>query len=145
MRPDDPIVHHHLARSRVMRLATVSARGAPSLTPIWFVTVDGRLVVSTAAATVAARNVAADPRVTVLLDAETAGRSQVVLRLRGTAEVHHGLPPLGVLARFGARYYLSPGGLRCELTHARLWRLRTRRTMRSPIPSGSPSSPRRPR
>lgn len=126
MRPDDPIVAHYLAHSLVMRLATVSARGAPSLTPIWFVVVDGRLVSTTAATTVAARNIATEPRVTVLLDGETAGRSDYVLRLRGTATVHEGLPPLGVLARFGRKYYLAPGGLRSEVSHASRWRLRMR-------------------
>ena len=126
MRPSDPLVRHYLASSLVMRLATVSARAAPSLTPIWFVTVDGRLVSSTGAATVAARNIAAGSRVTVLLDGEAAGRSEVVLRLRGTAEVHQGLPPLGVLLRFGLKYYVSRGGLRSELLHADRWRLRTR-------------------
>jgi hypothetical protein len=126
MRPDDPLARHYLARSLVMRLATASAVGSPSLTPLWFVTLDGRLVATTAATTVAARNIAAEPRVTVLLDGETAGRSQVILQLRGTGQVHRGLPPLSVLVRFGAKYYLSPGGLRSELAHARLWRLRTR-------------------
>ncbi len=109
-----------------MRLATVSANGAPSLTPIWFVVVKGRLIASTAASTVAARNVAAEPRVTVLLDGEKAGQSEYVLRVRGVAAVHRGLPPAGVLARFGAKYYLAPRGLRSEIAHASRWRLRTR-------------------
>lgn len=110
MRPNDALVRHYLANSLVMRLATVSGRGAPSLTPIWFVAVDGHLVSSTGATTVAARNIGAEPRVTVLLDGEAAGR----------------LPPLGVVARFGLKYYLSRGGLRGELSHANKWRLRTR-------------------
>lgn len=126
MRPNDPLVCHYLANSLVMRLATAASRGGPSLTPIWFVTVDGRLVSTTAATTVAARNVAAEPRVTVLLDGEAAGRSEFVVRLRGNAEVHPGLPPLGVLARFAVKYYLSPHGLRSELSHANRWRLRMR-------------------
>src|SRR5262249_59257805 len=37
MRLNDALVRHYLANSLVMRLATVSGRGAPSLTPIWFV------------------------------------------------------------------------------------------------------------
>jgi F420H(2)-dependent biliverdin reductase len=126
MRPDDPLVGHYLAKSLVMRLATVSGRGGPSLTPIWFVTVNGRLVLSTGATTVAARNVAAEPRVNVLLDGEVAGQSEFVLRLRGTAEVHRGRLPLGALARFAVKYYLSRGGLRSELSHASRWKLRKR-------------------
>lgn len=126
MRPDDPLVGHYLASSLVMRLATASRRGSPSLTPLWFVTVDGRLVASTGAATVAARNLAAEPRVTVLLDGEAAGRSELVLRVRGTAEVNLGMPPFAVLARYAAKYYLTRDGLRCELAHARRWGLRRR-------------------
>ena len=126
MRPDDPLVRHYVTQSLVMRLATVSVGGAPSLTPIWFVVVDGRLISTTAATTVAARNMAAVPRVTVLLDGEKVGQSDYVLRLRGVAEVHRGLPPMGVLARFGLRYYLAPSGLRSEFVHANRWRLRTR-------------------
>ncbi|MFZ1489292.1 MAG: pyridoxamine 5'-phosphate oxidase family protein, partial [Ilumatobacteraceae bacterium] len=66
MTPDDPTVRHYLKHSMVMRLATQSSTGRASLTPIWFVVSDGALVASTAASTVAARNVAADPRVAVL-------------------------------------------------------------------------------
>ena len=126
MRANDHLVRHYLAHSLVMRLATVSTKGAPSLTPIWFVVANGRLIASTGATTVAARNVAVESRVTVLLDGEKAGQSDYVLRLRGVATVHHGLPPGGVLARFGAKYYLAPSGLRSEIAHANLWRLRTR-------------------
>jgi hypothetical protein len=126
MRTDDHLVRHYMARSLVMRLATVSATGAPSLTPIWFVAVKERLIASTAATTVAAHNVAAEARVTVLLDGEQAGPSDYVLGLRGVATVHHGLPPASVLARFGAKYYLAPRGLRSEIAHAHRWRLRTR-------------------
>lgn len=126
MRPDDPLVGHYLGNSLVIRLATASGQGRPSLTPIWFVVMGGRLVVSTGATTVAARNVAAEPRVTVLLDGEKAGGSELVVRLRGTAEVHHGLPPYAVLARFAVKYYLFRGGLRSELGRADRWRLRQR-------------------
>jgi hypothetical protein len=126
MRANDHLIRHYLAHSLVMRLATVSATGAPSLTPIWFVVVKGRLIASTAATTVAARNVAAQSRVTMLLDGEKAGQSDYVLRLRGVAAVHDGLPPAGALARFGAKYYLAPSGLRSEIAHANRWRLRTR-------------------
>lgn len=126
MRPDDPLVRHYLDQSMVMRLATISARGNASITPLWFVVEDGRLLASTAAATMAARNAEADARVTVLLDAEKAGRSELVLRLSGTAEVHHGLASARVLARFAAKYYLAPGGLRSEIAHARQWSRRAR-------------------
>ena len=126
MTPDDPTVRHYLKHSMVMRLATQSSTGRASLTPIWFVVSDGALVASTAASTVAARNVAADPRVAVLLDAERAGGAEHVLRLRGTASLHTGLPPLGTLARLAGKYYLAPRGLGGELAHVRQWRARQR-------------------
>lgn len=126
MRWDDPLVRRFLARSHVMRLATMSAKGRPSLTPIWYVVWRGRLIASTAASSVAARNVRSDPRVTVLLDGEKEGRTDDLVRLRGAAEVYLRLPPFGVLWRVALKYYLSWGGLRSELGHATRWPLRAR-------------------
>lgn len=126
MRADDALVRHYLDRSMVMRLTTVSVRGHASMTPLWFVVEGGLLVAATGAATVAARNVSADERVSVLLDAERGGPSSVVLRLWGTATVRPGLPSPVTFARLVRKYYLSPGGARTELAHARQWPLRVR-------------------
>ncbi len=126
MRPDDALVRHYLNHSMVMRLATVSARGNASLTPLWFVQDRHRLIASTGAATLAARNIGADPRVALLLDGEKAGRSDMVLRIIGVAEVHEGLPRARMFARIAAKYYLAPLGLRSEVANAGRWRLRTR-------------------
>jgi hypothetical protein len=109
-----------------MRLATMSAAGHTSITPLWFVVDRGRLIAGTAASTVAVRNVRADHRVTVLLDGERTGQSDFVLRLRGVAEANGGMPPRAAMIRLAAKYYLSPGGLRCELRNGRRWRLRQR-------------------
>jgi len=124
--PDDPLVRYYLRHSSVMRLATVSGRGRPAVTPLWFVVDRGRLVTSTGASTLAARNAVVEPRVQLLLDAETAGRSRYLLCLGGVAVVRDGLPPLRVLARFATRYYLHPRGLAVELAHVRQWPLRSR-------------------
>lgn len=126
MTPDDPIVRAFLDRSLVARIATRSAKGWPALTPLWFVEHGGRLYTGTGAATLAARNAAASPSVSVLLDAEAGGASEYVLRLHGRAVVHVALPSLPVLIALARKYYLSPGGLRCELAHASLWKLRGR-------------------
>jgi hypothetical protein len=123
---DDPVVAHVVRNSFVMRLATMSAAGHASITPLWFVVDDGRLIAGTAASTVAVRNVRADPRVTVLLDGERAGHSDLVLRLRGVAAANEGMPPRSAMIRLAAKYYLSPGGLGCELRNIRRWRLRQR-------------------
>jgi hypothetical protein len=123
---DDPLVTHVMRTSFVMRLATMSAAGRTSITPLWFVIDGGRLIAGTAASTVAVRNVRADPRVTVLLDGERSGRSDLVLRLRGAAETHDGMPAPSAIVRLATKYYLSPGGLACELRNSRRWRLRQR-------------------
>ena len=47
-----------------------------------------------------------------------------MLRLSGRAQVQRGLPKMSVMARFAARYYVAPAGLRSEISHARLWTLR---------------------
>jgi hypothetical protein len=109
---DDPLVAHVVRNSFVMRLATMSAAGHASITPLWFVIDDGRLI--------------ADPRVAVLLDGERAGHSDLVLRLRGVAAANEGMPPRSAMIRLAVKYYLSPGGLGCELRHIRRWRLRQR-------------------
>jgi len=124
--PDDPIVRAFLERSLVARIATRSAKGWPALAPLWFVVEGGRLYTTTGAATLAARNAAADPAVAVLLDAESDGASAHVLRLHGRARIHAELPSWRVLFAFARKYYLSPGGLRCELAHAAQWNLRRR-------------------
>jgi hypothetical protein len=126
MRVDDALVRHYLDTSMVMRLATVSARGHASITPLWFVVDGGMLLAGTAAHTVAVRNVRADGRVSVLLDAERAGPSSMVLRLWGRATVQDRLPSPAVVARMAAKYYLTPRGARVELAHARQWALRLR-------------------
>jgi hypothetical protein len=122
--PDDPIVRTFLEHSLVARIATRSAKGWPALAPLWFVEDGGRLYATTGAATLAARNAAANPAVSVLLDAEGGGASAHVLRLHGRATVHAALPPWRVLFSFARKYYLSPGGLRCELANAGKWNLR---------------------
>ena len=47
-----------------------------------------------------------------------------MLRLRGSATCHHGLPSWAVLLRIAAKYYVAPRGLAVELRNVRRWRLR---------------------
>ena len=124
MTPDDPVVRVFVERSRVARIATRSAKGWPALAPLWFVEVGGRLWTTTGAATLAARNAAAEPRVAVLLDADAGGHSAHVVRLHGRAAVHRGLPSLRVLAALARKYYVS--GFGSEIAHAAQWDLRRR-------------------
>ena len=127
MTPDDPIVRAYLARSRVARIATRSAKGWPALAPLWFVAHDCRLYTTTGAATLAARNAAAHPAVSVLLDAEADGAQAAhVLRLHGRARVHSGLPSWRILLEMARKYYVAPAALRCEWSHRSQWDLRRR-------------------
>jgi hypothetical protein len=96
------------------------------LTPLWFVAERGHLFMATGQATLAARNVLANPEVAILLDAETAGRSEYVLQVRGRAAVHGGFPGWRVLARLALKYYVAPRAARVELAHAAQWRMRQR-------------------
>jgi Pyridoxamine 5'-phosphate oxidase len=115
----------------IARVATRSPRGGAFLTPLWFVATGGRLFAATGAGSVTVRNLRGDPQVVLLCDADLGRREDRVLRLRGRATVHDGYPSWRVLARFGLKYYLAPGGLRCELRHARRWPLRQRYYARS--------------
>jgi len=70
MEVDDPVALDIVRRSMVARIATVSRGGRPSVTPIYFVPMGGRIWLATLDWTLAARNVNADPRVSVLVDTE---------------------------------------------------------------------------
>lgn len=57
--------------TRVGRLATASADGAPHVVPIWFVERDGALLVHTQADSTKARNIAANGRFSLAVDKDT--------------------------------------------------------------------------
>jgi hypothetical protein len=124
--PDDPEVRAFLNRARVAQVATRSLSGAPFVTPLWFVARGERLCSTTSEASITVRNLEADGTAALLLyDGADDGVTRV-LRLHGRATVRRGRLPLVILARMAAKYYAAPAGLRCELSHARLWRLRSR-------------------
>ncbi|MEW6268053.1 MAG: pyridoxamine 5'-phosphate oxidase family protein [Thermodesulfobacteriota bacterium] len=119
-------VEAFLAASMVARVATRSPRGRPFVTPLWFVASGGRLYLATGRGTRAARNASRDPHVVLLLDGELAKGARRVLRVRGTATVHDGMPPLHVLLLLARKYYLTIDALASELRHAAQWALRLR-------------------
>jgi hypothetical protein len=124
--PDDPAVRAFLRRALIVQVATLSAKGRPFMTPLWFVVDRGILYITTGPGTWAGKNVMQHPEVALLFSGEGAGPSDRVLRLRGTATCHHGLPSWRVLLRIAAKYYLSPWALRTELRNRRKWGLRSR-------------------
>lgn len=124
--PLDPEVRAFLRDSMVALVATRSATGRPFMTPLWFVADGATLVIATGAESWTSRNVSRHPEMALLFSGEGAGRTDRVLRLRGTATCYRGLPSWRVLLRMVAKYYLSPRALRVELRRIRRWRLRTR-------------------
>ena len=122
--PTDAAVGRCLRGSMIVQVATLSPKSRPFVTPLWFVVHRGALYITTGPQTWAGKNIQAHPEVSLLFSGERVRRSHHVLRLRGTATVHHGLPPWPVLLRVAAKYYVSPRALPVELRNARKWRLR---------------------
>src|SRR6266496_3659018 len=87
MRSDDPVVKEVLRRSMVARIAPLSRNGRPSIHPLYFISHNGHIWLGTVEWTLAARNVKADPRVSVLFEVEHDPRSHRVLRISGQASV----------------------------------------------------------
>jgi hypothetical protein len=110
----------------VVRIATLSAKRWPLLTPLWFVCRGGRIYMALRADSPAARNATANPEVTLLFAAESDPHSKQVLRIRGRAALR-GIPELRwrLYPLLGLKYYFSPRPLRHYL--ANLDKLRVRR------------------
>ncbi len=120
MKADDPAVLDVLRRSMVARIATLSRNGRPSINPLYFVYLNGRIWLGTSEGTLAARNVKADPRVSVLFEVEQDRSSHRVLRIRGRASVRTDQQAQRSYSLQAARkYLLTPGGIRNALAHIR--------------------------
>ncbi len=120
MKLDDPEVREFLARSMVLRMASVSAKGRPIVRCLWFVCQRGRIHTFTAEVTPTGRSISVHPDVILLFDGERGPRSPRVLRVRGRAAYRR---ESGVVARallgIARKYFLTPPGLRNLLAHAR--------------------------
>ncbi|MBX3081863.1 MAG: pyridoxamine 5'-phosphate oxidase family protein [Anaerolineae bacterium] len=127
MNIDDPAVLDFVRRAMVARIATVSRSGRPSITSLYFVFVRGHLWLGTANWTLAAREAAADPRVTVLLNIERDREDRRILRITGKATVKTEVSIMRASnLRMALKYILSPGGLRNHLANLRLLRVTNR-------------------
>lgn len=122
----DPDAWDFARRCPIALVATLSPRGAPFATPLWFVERGGRLCCATSATSVTVRNVEAGGETAMLLYPARAGTEGRGLRLRGSALVQRGIPPIGVVLAMLRKYYAAPEGLAVELAHPRLWPLRLR-------------------
>jgi hypothetical protein len=121
MNIDDPTVLNVLRRSMIARIATLSRTGRPSINPLYFVYLDNHLWLGTAEWTLAARNIKADPHVSVLFEVEQDHVDHRVLRISGRASVRTDLEVqrsnnLQALRK----YILTPGGILNYVTHVRL-------------------------
>jgi len=97
-----------LGRSKIARLATVSAEGFPNLTPLWFVYDGARLYMNTREASVAVRNLRSNEHVVVLVESARGG----IVRIRGTALfTKRGSIRRRATVRATLKYQVSPGGL----------------------------------
>src|SRR5579859_3698609 len=126
MNTDDPAVLDVIRRSMVARIATLSHNGRPSINPLYFVYLNGHIWLGTVDWTLAARNVKADPRVSVLFDVEQDPSDRRVLRISGRASVRMDQKAQrSYNLRVARKYILTPGGIRNELAHIRQFSLRS--------------------
>jgi hypothetical protein len=125
MNVDDPAMLDVIRRCMVARIATLSRNGRPSINPLYFVYVPGHIWLGTVEWTLAARNVKADPRVSVLFEVERDRSPHRILRISGHASVR--TDPKGQRSynlRVARKYVLTPGGIRHYLAHLRQLKLR---------------------
>ncbi len=123
MNIEDPVVVDILKRSMVARIATLSSHGRPSVNPLYFIFIDGTIWLGTADWTLAARNVRADPRVSLLFNVEKDPGDPRVLRISGQARVRVGQEAVRAYAiGIVRKNILTPGGVFNMLSHPRrLW------------------------
>jgi uncharacterized pyridoxamine 5'-phosphate oxidase family protein len=120
MRFDDPEVREFLARSMVLRLASLSRKGRPRIRCLWFVCRQGKIYIFTANTTPTGRNVSVHPDVALLFDGERGPRSGRLLRVRGHAVFRGESRIVGrVMLGLARKYFLTRPGLRNLLAHTR--------------------------
>lgn len=125
MKADDLMALDIMRRSMVARIATLSQNGRPSVTPLYFVTVSGKVWLGTVDWTLAVRNINADPRVSVLFEVERDPADRLVLRIRGRASVRSDrVARRSYGLRVARKYLLTLGGMRHTLAHVRQLPLR---------------------
>jgi general stress protein 26 len=130
MKPDDPVVVDILRRAMVARIATVSRTGRPHVNPLYFVCRDTKIYLGTTDRTLAALNVRADERVTILVEDESAPNDRGVLRIHGVARVRTDPQVCRSYRRRDLRkYIMTRRGFANSLAHVRLlplvWRFVT--------------------
>ncbi len=123
MTPEQAVIEDILRRSMVARIATLSRNGRPSVNPLYFIPLGGKILLGTADWTLAARNVKADPRVSLLFQVERESGARPLLRIWGHARVRTDAEALNPYKlRVVVKYILTPAGLYNWLSHLRqIW------------------------
>ena len=117
---DDAEVQQFLASSMIARVATISARGTPQLMPLYFVRLDGKLYMNNATTSPTVRNIAANPRVVLLFEADRGRRRDRCLRIRGAATFRQDAAIMRrVSLRAALKYQFSLPALLSTLRNAR--------------------------
>lgn len=124
MKIDDPVMIDFIRYSMVVRIATLSRNNRPSINPLYFVYRDGRIWLGTVDWTLAARNAAADPRVSLLFMQERDPQDKRILRVTGRAVVTtEAAIQRAYVLRVAFKYSLAPGGIRDSLVNLNKGRL----------------------
>jgi general stress protein 26 len=119
MKPESPEVVAFLNRSMVARIATRSARGTPQIMPLWFVRIDGKLWMTNNETSPTVRNIEADPRAVVIVEADRRDDGRC-LRLSGTARFHRERSVLRrTVLRDLVKYHFAPAALWSAARHPR--------------------------
>lgn len=87
MNIDHPEVQMFFRQAMVARISTVSCSGRPSITPLYFNYVNGKIWLGTSTWTLAAREVSNDSHVCILLQYEKQKSDPRILRIMGTATI----------------------------------------------------------
>jgi nitroimidazol reductase NimA-like FMN-containing flavoprotein (pyridoxamine 5'-phosphate oxidase superfamily) len=120
MKFDDTEVQQFLADSMVARVATISARRTPQLMPLYFVRLDDKLYMNNATTSPTVRNIAANPRVVLLFEADRGRRRDRCLRITGVATFRQDKAiARRVSLRAALKYQFSPAALLSTLRNAR--------------------------
>ncbi len=124
MSPEEPVVRDILGRCMVARIATLSRTGRPSVNPLYFIYQHGHIWLGTADWTLAARNAAHNPHVSLLFQLEEGANSDQLLRVSGNARVW---TDREIVRTYGLRvvfkYLLPTKAIRNILAHSRQVRL----------------------
>ena len=109
----DPLARELLAARLIANLATLNRDGSIHLVAMWFLWQDGTVLIPTSRSTRKSRNVARDPRATVMIDDSRGGFDLRGITMYGRAELVTGDEALS-LNHAIHRKYVEDAGLALE-------------------------------